>query len=214
MKHTTVLFDLDGTITDSGAGVMHGMEIALAHFGLPIPDRQALRVIIGPPLRDSFIRFGIKPEDTEEALVIYRKFYVADGWLENFVYPGLEMVLKSLKENGCRVYVATSKPEHMAVHILEHFGLAKYFDLICGATMDSTRDSKSDVIRYLLDQIEPDPSMVMVGDTHYDVEGAAAFQIPTIGVDWGYGENEDMIRSGAVAIAKDAAHLLQLLRGE
>ena len=214
MKHTTVLFDLDGTITDSGAGVMHGMEIALAHFGLPIPDRQALRVIIGPPLRDSFIRFGIKPEDTEEALTIYRKFYVADGWLENFVYPGLEMVLKSLKENGCRVYVATSKPEHMAVHILEHFGLAKYFDLICGATMDSTRDSKSDVIRYLLDQIEPDPSMVMVGDTHYDVEGAAAFQIPTIGVDWGYGENEDMIRSGAVAIAKDAAHLLQLLRGE
>ena len=214
MKHTTVLFDLDGTITDSGAGVMHGMEIALAHFGLPIPDRQALRVIIGPPLRDSFIRFGIKPEDTEEALEIYRKFYVADGWLENFVYPGLEMVLKSLKENGCRVYVATSKPEHMAVHILEHFGLAQYFDLICGATMDSTRDSKSDVIRYLLDQIEPDPSMVMVGDTHYDVEGAAAFQIPTIGVDWGYGENEDMIRSGAVAIAKDAAHLLQLLRGE
>ena len=214
MKHNTVLFDLDGTITDSGAGVMHGMEIALAHFGLPIPDRQALRVIIGPPLRDSFIRFGIKPEDTEEALTIYRKFYVADGWLENFVYPGLEMVLKSLKENGCRVYVATSKPEHMAVHILEHFGLAQYFDLICGATMDSTRDSKSDVIRYLLDQIEPDPSMVMVGDTHYDVEGAAAFQIPTIGVDWGYGENEDMIRSGAVAIAKDAAHLLELLRGE
>ena len=117
MKHTTVLFDLDGTITDSGAGVMHGMEIALAHYGLPIPDRQALRVIIGPPLRDSLIRCGIRPEDTEEALRVYRKFYVADGWLENSVYPGLNHVLKSLKENGCRVYVATSKPEHMAKHI-------------------------------------------------------------------------------------------------
>ena len=213
MKHSTILFDLDGTITDSGAGVMHGMEIALAHYGLPIPDRQALRVIIGPPLRDSFIRFGIRPEDTEEALVLYRKFYVADGWLENFVYPGLEHVLKTLKQQGCRLYVATSKPEHMAKHILEHFGLAQYFDLICGATVDSTRDSKSDVIRYLLDQIEPDPSIVMVGDTHYDVEGAAVFRIPTIGVDWGYGENEDMIRAGAIAIAKNADHLLQLLIG-
>lgn len=214
MKHKTVLFDLDGTITDSGAGVMHGMEIALAHYGLPIPDRQTLRVIIGPPLRDSFIRFGIKPEDTEEALRIYRKFYVADGWLENFVYPGIEIVLKTLKEQGCRVYVATSKPEHMAVHILEHFGLARYFDLICGAAEDASRDSKSAVIRYLLGRIDADDSIVMVGDTHYDVEGAAAFHIPTIGVDWGYGENEDMVKAGAVAIANDAEHLLQLLIGE
>lgn len=213
MKHTTILFDLDGTITDSGAGVMHGMEIVLAHYGLPIPDRQALRVIVGPPLRDSFIRFGVKPEDTEEALVIYRKFYVVDGWLENYVYPGMAELLQTLKENGCKVYVATSKPEHMAVHVLEHFGLAQYFDKICGASTDSTRDSKSEVIRYLLDQIEADESIIMVGDTHYDVEGAAAFQIPTIGVDWGYGEAEDMRKAGAIAIAKDTLHLLQLLEG-
>lgn len=213
MKHTTILFDLDGTITDSGAGVMHGMEIVLAHYGLPIPDRQALRVIVGPPLRDSFIRFGVKPEDTEEALVIYRKFYVVDGWLENYVYPGMAELLQALKENGCKVYVATSKPEHMAVHVLEHFGLAQYFDKICGASTDSTRDSKSEVIRYLLDQIEADESIIMVGDTHYDVEGAAAFQIPTIGVDWGYGEAEDMRKAGAIAIAKDTLHLLQLLEG-
>ena len=213
MKHTTVLFDLDGTITDSGAGVMHGMEIVLEHYGLPVPDRQALRVIIGPPLRDSFIRFGLRPEDTEEALKIYRKFYVADGWLENFVYPGLDRVLRTLKEKGCKVYVATSKPEHMAKHVLEYFDLAKYFDRICGASEDSTRDSKAEVIRYLLDQIDDDPSIIMVGDTHYDVEGAAAFQIPTIGVAWGYGEDEDMIRAGAIAIAKDADHLLELLEG-
>jgi phosphoglycolate phosphatase len=129
------------------------------------------------------------------------------------VYPGLDHVLKALKQNGCRVYVATSKPEHMAKHILEHFGLAQYFDLICGASEDSTRDSKSEVIQYLLDQIEPDETIVMVGDTHYDVEGAAAFHIPTIGVTWGYGEDEDMIRAGAIAIAKDADDLLNLLEG-
>ena len=213
MKHKTILFDLDGTITDSGAGIMHGMEIVLKHYGLPIPDRQTLRVIVGPPLRDSFIRFGIKSEDTAEALKIYRKFYVADGWLENAVYPGLDMVLKELKSRGCRVYIATSKPERMAQHILEHFDLAQYFDLICGASEDGSRSSKDSVIRYLLEQIEPDPSIVMVGDTHYDVEGAAVFGIPTIGVDWGFGENGDMVRSGALAIAKDAAHLLQLLVG-
>lgn len=213
MKHKTILFDLDGTITDSGAGIMHGMEIVLKHYGLPIPDRQILRVIVGPPLRDSFIRFGIKPEDTAEALTIYRKFYVADGWLENAVYPGLEMVLRELKNQGCRVYIATSKPERMAQLILEHFNLAQYFELICGASEDGYRSSKDAVIRYLLEQITPDPSIVMVGDTHYDVEGAAAFGIPTIGVDWGFGENEDMLRSGAVAIALDAPHLLQLLKG-
>ena len=214
MKHNTILFDLDGTITDSGAGIMHGMEIVLDHFGLPIPDRNTLRVIVGPPLRDSFLRFGIHPQDTEDALVIYRKFYVKDGWMENFVYPGMDKVLQQLKEKGCRIYVATSKPEHMAKHILEHFGLAQYFDLICGATVDSSRDSKSKVIQYLLDQIEPDNSIVMVGDTHYDVEGAAACHIPTIGVDWGYGKTEDMVNAGAVAIARDAQDLLQLLTGE
>lgn len=213
MKHKTVLFDLDGTITDSGAGIMHGMEIVLEHFGLPVPDRQALRVVVGPPLRDSFLRFGISQKDTEEALVLYRKFYVADGWLENTVYPGMERVLRELKENDCRVFVATSKPERMAQHILAYFGLAQYFDRICGASEDSSRDCKEAVIRYLLEQIEPDDTTVMVGDTHYDVLGAAAFHIPTIVVDWGYGEKEDMLEAGAVAIARDADHLLQLLLG-
>ncbi len=211
MKHNTILFDLDGTITDSGAGIMHGMEIVLTHYGLPIPDRQALRVVVGPPLRDSFLRFGIRPEQTEEALVLYRKFYVAQGWLENSVYPGMAQALKTLKEHGCRVYIATSKPERMAQHILEHFGLAQYFDLICGATEDASRDCKEDVIRYLLEQIPHDGSIIMVGDTHYDVQGAAAFGIPTVGVDWGYGESEDMQKAGAVEIAKDAEQLLQLL---
>ncbi len=211
MKHNTVLFDLDGTITDSGAGIMHGMEIVLDHYGLPVPDRQALRVVVGPPLRSSFLRFGIRPEDAEEALVLYRKFYVAQGWLENAVYPGMAQVLKTLKEHGCRVYIATSKPERMAQHILEHFGLAQYFDLICGATEDGSRDCKEDVIRYLLEQIPHDDSMIMVGDTHYDVQGAAAFGIQTVGVDWGYGESADMRKAGAAEIAKDAAQLLQLL---
>lgn len=211
MRYQTILFDLDGTITDSGAGVMHGMEIALRHFSLPVPDRRALRVIVGPPLRDSFLRFGILPEQIEEALVIYRKFYLAEGWLENFVYPGVEQLLNDLRARGCKLCVATSKPERIAIQVLEHFGLASKFDRICGASEDATRDSKDAVIRYLLGQIEQDTSLVMVGDTHYDVLGAACFGIPAIGVAWGYGEISSMQRAGAAAIARDPQELLSLL---
>ena len=211
MERKIILFDLDGTLTDSGSGIMHGMEIVLTHYGLPVPDRQALRVIVGPPLRGSFIRFGVDPEKTDEAVKIYREFYVAEGQYENEVYPGVPELLRSLKEQGCRLFVATSKPEAMAQNILKHFGLDGYFERICGAAEDRSRDTKSKVIQYLLGQIRKDLPVVMVGDTFYDVEGAAELGIPTIGVDWGYGENEDMLRAGAVAIAMDTKQLQELL---
>ncbi len=212
MRYQTILFDLDGTITDSGEGVMHGMEIVLRHYGLPVPDRQALRVIVGPPLRDSFLRFGVRPDRTEEAIALYREFYLAQGWLENFVYPGLEPLLCSLRDLGCKLYVATSKPEKIAVQVLEHFGLAAYFTCICGASEDCTRDSKSQVIAYLLDRVETGSSVVMIGDTHYDVQGAACFGIPTIGVAWGYGEVSSMEQAGALAVARDPQQLLAMLK--
>ena len=214
MKHTTILFDLDGTITDSGAGVMHGMEIALAHYGLPIPDRKALRVIIGPPLRDSFIRFGIKPEDTEEALVIYRKFYVADGWLENFVYPGMGQLLKTLKEKGCKVYVATSKPETVSVEILQHLGLAKYFTYIAGAAPDKSRSTKEEVIAYLLEQAGDLEGALMVGDTAYDVIGAARHGIPCAAISWGYGTVESIEAAHPAVIVHSTEQLLQFVVGD
>jgi phosphoglycolate phosphatase len=206
-----ILFDLDGTLTDSGAGIMHGMEIVLSYYGLPVPDRQALRVIVGPPLRGSFLRFGVKQEDLDEAVAVYRKFYVAEGKYENFVYPGIENLLKHLSKEGCRLFVATSKPEKMAQEILEHFGLAHYFEKICGAAEDRSRDTKTKVIQYLMNQIDKDMPIMMVGDTFYDVEGAAALGIPTIGVSWGYGEIQDMLTSGAVGIAEDAEELKNLL---
>ena len=210
----TILFDLDGTLTDSGEGIIKSAAMVLEKFGLPVPSYEEMRVFVGPPLHETFHKFGVPKERCDEAVSLYRTRYTTVGLFENFPYPGIRELLENLKGQGHRLFVATSKPEHMAKHILEHFNLAQYFDLICGASEDSTRDSKSEVIQYLLDQIEPDESIIMVGDTHYDVEGAAAFRIPTIGVDWGYGENEDMIKAGAVAIAKDADHLLQLLIGE
>jgi len=213
MEKKIILFDLDGTLTDSGAGIMHGMEIVLTHYGLSVPDRQTLRVVVGPPLRGSFIRFGVDPKDTEEALKVYRKFYLAEGQFENEVYPGIEQLLIGLKNAGCRLFVATSKPEKMAQNILSRCVLSGYFEAICGASEDGSRDTKAKVIQYVLDQIHQDMPIMMVGDTFYDVEGAAAFGIPTVGVDWGYGENEDMLRAGAVAIAMDAQQLQSILLG-
>lgn len=208
-----ILFDLDGTLTDSGEGIIHCAQETLAHYGLPIPTKEALRVIVGPPLRQSLVRFGIRPEDTEEAIEVYRKHYVDHGQYENFPYPGIETLLQQLKEDGHRLYVATSKPEAMSIEILTHFGLAKYFDIICGSTRDQSRDTKAKVIAHLLSQITVLPGqLVMIGDTVYDVEGAKALHIPCIGVSWGYGVTEDMKAAGAIAIADTTQQLYQMVK--
>lgn len=207
----TILFDLDGTLTDSGEGVIKCAQLALKTLGLPVPDREAMRVIVGPPLRDSFLRFGVQPEDVEKAIEIYRSRYIPIGLFENAPYPGIRAMLGTLKDAGHRLCVATSKPEEMAKTILDKFGLSGYFDLICGASLDSSRDSKDKVIGYLLEQSPDREDIVMVGDTAYDVQGAAVHHIPTIGVAWGYGKVEDMQAAGAIAIAGSPAQLLELL---
>ena len=212
MSKKAILFDLDGTLTDSGEGIINSATLALNHFGIPVPDRQAMRVFVGPPLRDTFLKFGIREEDIEEAIQVFRSRYTTIGKFENFPYPGIPELLRSLKEAGHSLYVATSKPEVMAVEIMEKFELSAYFDLICGALLDQSRDSKAVVIAYLLEQIGGVEQAVMVGDTAFDVIGAAAHGIPTIGVSWGYGKVEDMEKAGAAAIANSPRELFELLQ--
>lgn len=207
MKYA-ILFDLDGTLTDSGEGVINCAQLALKQLGLPIPDREEMRVIIGPPLRDSFLRFGVSEEDVEKAVEIYRSRYVPIGMFENAPYPGISAMLAALKEEGHELYVATSKPESMATEILDKFRLSGYFDRIFGASMDGTRDTKDTVIAYLLEELGHRDNIIMVGDTKYDVLGAAAHGIKTIGVSWGYGEVADMKAAGAVDIVDSPAQLL------
>lgn len=206
-----ILFDLDGTLTDSGEGIINCAILALEHFGLPIPSREALRVIVGPPLDQSFIRFGVPKERTDEAIRVYRSRYTTVGKFENYPYPGIRETLQALKASGHRMFVATSKPEGMSVEILEKFELAQYFELICGATLDGSRSHKADVIAYLLGQVESLENVVMVGDTKFDVLGAKEHGIPTIGVAWGYGTREEMLEAGAVAIAEKPEDLLKLV---
>lgn len=207
----TILFDLDGTLTDSGAGIINCAALALEHFGIPIPNRQTMRVFVGPPLHETFVKFGVPDDRADEAVEVYRSRYHTVGKFENSPYPGIREMLADLKANGNRLLVATSKPEALSIEILEKFDLAQYFDRICGASMDRSRSTKEDVIAYLLQENGTAENMIMVGDTAFDVIGAAAHGIPTIGVSWGYGEVADLINAGAIAIADTTNQLHQLL---
>lgn len=207
-----ILFDLDGTLTDSGPGIMNCARLALEHYNLPIPSDAEMRTFVGPPLHDSFIRFGVPAEEADNAIKIYRSRYIPIGKFENDPYPGIREVLEQLKSLGHTLYVATSKPESMSVEILEHFDMAKYFDIIAGASFDRSRSTKEDVIAYLLHQCGDYDQKVMVGDTAFDVIGAKAHGIPTIGVAWGYGKVEDMENAGAIAIAYTMDELFDALK--
>ena len=209
----TVLFDLDGTLTDSGEGIINCAALALRHFGLPIPAYEDMRTFVGPPLRDSFIRFGVPADQADEAIRVYRSRYIPTGMFENTPYPGIRELLEALRAEGYTLYVATSKPEEMSVTILEKFDLARYFHRICGASIDSSRSTKDAVIAYLLESSGAKEDMVMVGDTKYDILGAKAHGIPAIGVGWGYGKVEEMEEAGAVGIAETMDELIGLIRG-
>lgn len=206
-----ILFDLDGTLTDSGEGIINCASLALRHYGISIPDRDSMRVFVGPPLRDTFFKFGVPEDKLDEAVEIYRSRYIPIGKFENTPYPGIHDLLAQLKAEGHTLYVATSKPEQMSMDILNKFRLAPYFDLLAGATLDGSRDSKADVIAYLLQQTGKELDAIMVGDTVYDVAGAAVHGIPTVGVSWGYGNVEEMEAAGACGIANTMEELHDLL---
>ena len=206
-----IFFDLDGTLTDSGEGIINCASLALSHFGIPVPSRDAMRVFVGPPLRDTFASFGVPEDRIEEAITIFRSRYIPIGKYENTPYTGIDQLLSKLCENGYPLYVATSKPESMAIDILNKFDLAKYFIEICGATMDGSRDEKAQVIAYLLGKISADTKAIMVGDTAFDVIGATAHGIPTVGVSWGYGSVDDMNHAGAITIVNTMDELYQAL---
>ena len=289
--YKNILWDMDGTLTDSSEGIIKCYQLALEHFGKTGYTAEELRCVIGPPLRYSFPNYGLTEAESEEAVKVFRSRYNTVGKFENRPYDGIAELLKKLKEEGFHLYVATSKPEDTAVQICDKFGLTEYFDLVCGATMDSSRDKKEKVIAYLLEKIvardaalskngkdgdqaaemsemgkddnqtaemsemrkgdnqtaeasdkgntvnqHPDElssaekvisenaqmsgscekkkrnDIVMIGDTRFDVEGAAVFDIPTICVSWGFGERQEMIDAGALQIVDTMEELYEALR--
>ena len=214
MAYTSILFDLDGTLVDSGEGVLKCAELALRHFNLPIPSPEEMRTFVGPPLRDSFLRFGCTEEMAQEAIAVYRRRYTTVGKFELFVYPGIEKLLQDLTAIGCKLYVATSKPETVSVEILQHLGLARYFTYIAGADQDKGRSTKSEVIAYLLEQVGDLDGALMVGDTAYDVIGSAQHGIPCAGISWGYGTLESIEAAHPAVIVHSTEELLAFVRGD
>jgi len=211
MTKKAIFFDLDGTLTDSGEGIINCATLALEHFGLPVPSREEMRVFVGPPLDKTFIRFGVPENKAQEAINVFRSRYLVTGKFENSPYPGIHDLLAALKAQGHRLFVATSKPESTSLEILAKFELSAYFEKIVGATLDGTRMHKADVIAYLLKQIGTTDKILMVGDTEFDILGAAAHGIPAIGVAWGYGTVEAMEQAGAVGIAHTMDELLRII---
>lgn len=210
LKYKNYLFDLDGTLTDPGLGIKNSIRYALEHFGLPILDDKTLDCFIGPPLMDSFQKYcGVSAEDAAELLRLYRVYFADKGLFENEILDGASELLEKLASKGGKIYLATSKPEPFAVKILDHFGLSRYFDFIGGSTLDETRNKKSEVISYVLEenQLRAGESL-MIGDRKYDVEGAKECGLDSAGVLVGYGSAEEL--SGADYVCSSLLEIIDL----
>lgn len=215
MKHYKYIFwDLDGTISDSALGIVNATAYALEHMGSEIGDRERLKKFVGPPLLESFNKyFGYTPEQGERAVNLFREYYQRRGIDENWIYPGIEDLLKKLHDGGRVCIVATSKPEIHARTILARYGIDQYFHYIAGSTFEETRTGKDEVIAYALEScgITDTAEVVMVGDRAHDCIGARRNGLDCIGVLYGYGEREELEEAGAIAIARDIDELTALL---
>lgn len=216
----TVLFDLDGTLTDPFEGISNSIIYALEKFGIAAPDKPLLKKFIGPPLTESFLEYcGLNHSDALRAVDYYREYFSVAGIFENKPYEGVCELLSGLKERGYTAIVATSKPEQFAKAIVQHFGLDQYFKEVCGATMDQSRTQKADVIAYALkkceikDEIKDKKRAVMVGDRKHDIIGAKTNGLSSIGVLYGYGSKEELLEAGANYIANSPVDILHYILG-
>jgi phosphoglycolate phosphatase len=183
-----VIFDLDGTLTDSASGIVSSFRHALGEVGADIPDGDLASRVVGPPMHHTLRAMGLGAH-TGAALAAYRQDYTARGWAMNSLFDGIAQLLSDLRAAGVRLAVATSKAEPTAQRIVSHFGLDEHFEVVAGASLDGSRATKAEVVAHALAQLEPLPErVVMVGDRAHDVEGAAAHGIETVVVGWGYGQ--------------------------
>ncbi len=209
-----ILFDLDGTVSDSGEGITNSVKYALSKFGIEEEDFDKLKRFVGPPLYASFENYyGFSHNEAVKAVEYYREYYNAGGIYELTIYDGILDLFAALKGAGKKIILATSKPEIYAEKIARHFGFYEYFDSIAGALLDGSRIEKSDIITYALKKVGVTDvrECIMIGDTKFDVEGAKAFGMDSVGVTYGYGSREELVSAGATYIADSTAEIKRIL---
>lgn len=214
MRYKYILFDLDGTLTDPKVGITKSVAYALEKMGIANVAINDLLKFIGPPLKESFMEYyGFNETEAFQAISFYRERFKAKGLYENELYTGIDDLLGTLKESGCILAVATSKPTVFAEQILKHFHLDEYFSHVVGSNLDHTRTDKAEVIQYVLSQLKVENlgEVVMVGDREHDIIGANKSVLHSIGVEYGYGSYDEFIKSGATYIVKTVDELKSLL---
>lgn len=207
------LFDLDGTLIDSEVGIVASIEYALAKLGAAIPPREELRKWIGPPLRATFpLALGGDAEAVERAVTLYRERFTEIGWREYVVYAGIAETVEALARSGVKLAVVTSKVDLYAGRIVASLPVGAHFANVYAVGAGSAHSEKAALIARALDDFGIAASdAVMVGDRHFDIEGALANQVPAIGVTWGFGDREELVAAGADAIAESPQELTALL---
>lgn len=212
-----ILFDLDGTLTDSSQGIINSLKYALKAYNICDYDEKMLDMFLGPPLLEVFqVHFGFDKTKALEAVEVYREYFREKGIFENRLYEGIETMLKSLAADGRQLILATSKAEVFAIKILEHFNIQQYFSVVAGSNLDGTRIHKDEVIHYALEKagITDKCSALMVGDRKYDILGAKEAGLDSIGVLYGYGNREEFENAGASLIVDTVDDLLEALLGK
>lgn len=212
MRFKAVIFDFDGTVADTGRGVRNSIKYAVEHFGIPVGDEERLDYFIGPPLYESFEHvYGVDKETAEKLVDTYRIYYASTGIYELDVYPGLIDLLRTLKSDGVKLAVASSKPLHFLKTAVDTVDAAQYFDYIIGPELQNHEADKSFLIKSALNAIgfsEKDfDEAVMIGDRFYDIEGAKRVGITSVGVTFGYGKRAELEAAGADVLADSIEEL-------
>ena len=211
--YKAIFFDLDGTLTESGEGITKSVQYALEKLGKPEEDLDKLRVFIGPPLMEQFMKYAdIDETEARKAVEYYRERYAVKGIFENRPYDGVENLLRELKGRGYILAVASSKPEYYVTKILDYFNLSSYFEVVVGSEMNGARTSKTEVIEEALKRLNMSDrrkEVLMVGDKEHDVLGARAAGLACVAVGYGYGTKEELTVAQPLKIVASIEELLR-----
>ena len=212
-KYEVIIFDLDGTLSNSGEGITKSAQYALSKLGIE-DDLENLKHFVGPPLKDEFMNYyNLSEEIAAKAVTLYRKRYIPIGIYETSLYPGTEKMLDKLKNAGKYLAIATSKPQPMAEEVLRYLNIDRFFDKVMGADVIGPKQSKQSVLEALFEEIKikDKDKYIMIGDTKFDIAGANLSGIDSIGVSYGYGNKNEMLKLGARAVVDTTMQVVDFL---